>query len=374
MVGAVSGFRTTYPVSYRQQEHSSQRVRRGEGEKAEKVDRKQVGRNGGGSLKLTAIKAPQTGKPVAPVDPVKPVRDTGFDREAMLNFMASDPVEAAVRSRIQYADGGRNARTPQDVLRSATKNEGNTPLSAARGQAAWNVPAVAGEEESLIPGLPGQEEETYSAAGLTGGKEPWIPGLPGQEEETYNAAGLTGQKETEIPGLPGQEEEASNIPGMNAEEKANESVFGEDSEEEVPGVPESETKSAQEAAEEGECQTCENRKYQDGSDDPGVSFKSPTNVAPEMAAAAVRGHENEHVVREQAKAAREGRKVVSQSVTYKTAICPECGKVYVSGGETRTTTAEINQAEPFKSQAQKEREEEEKRDKQIERLGFLLNR
>lgn len=97
-------------------------------------------------------------------------------------------------------------------------------------------------------------------------------------------------------------------------------------------------KSPQEVMEEGECQTCKERKYQDGSDDPGVSFKTPTSVAPEQAASAVRGHENEHVVREQAKAQREDRKVVSQSVTYHTGICPECGKVYVSGGETRTVT------------------------------------
>ncbi len=98
------------------------------------------------------------------------------------------------------------------------------------------------------------------------------------------------------------------------------------------------TKSPQEVMEEGECQTCKERKYQDGSDDPGVSFKTPTSVAPEQAAGAVRGHENEHVVREQAKARREDRKVVSQSVTYHTDICPECGTAYVSGGTTRTVT------------------------------------
>ncbi len=88
----------------------------------------------------------------------------------------------------------------------------------------------------------------------------------------------------------------------------------------------------------GECQTCKNRKYQDDSDDPGVSFKSATKVSPGAAGAAVRGHENEHVVRERAKAAREGREVVSQSVVIKTAICPECGKSYVAGGETTTVT------------------------------------
>ena len=97
--------------------------------------------------------------------------------------------------------------------------------------------------------------------------------------------------------------------------------------------------SAQAAVEDGKCQTCEKRKYQDESDDMGVSFQTPTNIAPEQVAAAVRGHENEHVVREQAKAQRENRKVVSQSVTLHTDICPECGKVYISGGTTRTVTA-----------------------------------
>lgn len=102
----------------------------------------------------------------------------------------------------------------------------------------------------------------------------------------------------------------------------------------------------QKAAEEGECQTCKARKYQDGSNDPGVSFKTASHIAPEIAGAAVRGHEMEHVVREQAKAQREGRRVINQSVSIHTAICPECGKTYVSGGTTRTTTA----AEPKQEQ------------------------
>ena len=105
-------------------------------------------------------------------------------------------------------------------------------------------------------------------------------------------------------------------------------------------------KTPQEVMEESECQTCKNRKYQDGSDDPGVSFKTATNIAPEQAASAVRGHEQEHVVREQAKAQREDRRVVSQSVTIHTDICPECGDVYVSGGTTRTVTKANPAQEP----------------------------
>lgn len=87
-----------------------------------------------------------------------------------------------------------------------------------------------------------------------------------------------------------------------------------------------------------ECQTCKNRKYQDGSDDSGVSFQTPTRVDPKAAGAAVRSHEQEHVSRNRAKADREGNKIVAQSVTIHTGICPECGKVFVSGGTTRTIT------------------------------------
>ena len=120
--------------------------------------------------------------------------------------------------------------------------------------------------------------------------------------------------------------------------------------EDEPSVPVDEDASqgvegAQKALEEGKCETCEKRKYQDGSDDMGVSFHTPTRVDPDQAASAVRGHEMEHVVREQAKAQREDRKVVSQSVTLHTAICPECGKTYISGGTTRTTTAANTKAE-----------------------------
>ena len=60
-------------------------------------------------------------------------------------------------------------------------------------------------------------------------------------------------------------------------------------------------------------------------------------VDPDMAQSAVRGHEQEHVTRE-----REGRKVVSQTVSYHTGICPECGRFYIEGGTTRTVTAADN--------------------------------
>lgn len=86
------------------------------------------------------------------------------------------------------------------------------------------------------------------------------------------------------------------------------------------------------------CQTCKNRKYQDGSNDPGVSFKSPGYISPGASAAVVMSHELEHVSNEKAKAQSEKREIVSQNIQIYNAICPECGKAYVAGGKTTTTS------------------------------------
>lgn len=87
-----------------------------------------------------------------------------------------------------------------------------------------------------------------------------------------------------------------------------------------------------------DCKTCAERTYVDGSDDPGVSFKTPGKIAPEASASVVLSHELEHVSNEQAKAQAENREVVSQSVTLHASICPECGKSYIAGGVTKTVT------------------------------------
>lgn len=84
------------------------------------------------------------------------------------------------------------------------------------------------------------------------------------------------------------------------------------------------------------CQTCENRKYQDGSNE-NVSFKSAAHISPEAAAGAVRAHEGEHVSNAYTKAAQGNGKVISASVSIHTSVCPECGKTYVSGGTTSTS-------------------------------------
>ncbi len=97
------------------------------------------------------------------------------------------------------------------------------------------------------------------------------------------------------------------------------------------------------------CITCESRVYQDGSDDPGVSFKTGQHVSPEASYSAVLSHEMEHVSREQNKAENEQREVISQSVTLHSALCPECGKSYVAGGVTRTTTAGIPKDDAYRT-------------------------
>lgn len=93
-----------------------------------------------------------------------------------------------------------------------------------------------------------------------------------------------------------------------------------------------------------ECQTCKNRRYQDQSDDSGVSFQTASHIDPSAAYSAVRSHENEHVARNKTQAEQHGQKIAYQTVTIHRAICPECGRSYVSGGVTHTVTKADNSA------------------------------
>ena len=63
-----------------------------------------------------------------------------------------------------------------------------------------------------------------------------------------------------------------------------------------------------------ECQTCKERKYQDGSDE-NVSFKSAQHISPTEAGARVRAHEQEHVANAYSKAEEKGGKVINASVS-----------------------------------------------------------
>ena len=248
--------------------------------------------------------ARKSASPEAPVEPVKPARPVSRDEASLPELTArleNDPVAMAGRMRTRYGEV-----TPEGLFVETGKE---------------SLSPVQGSRKNALEGQLFQAEEALGRNDLEGAEDvlqngaPKLPGLPGQEEQ--------------IPGLPGQEE-------------AGEAALG--------------AESAQDALKQGECETCEKRKYQDGSDDMGVSYQTPTNIKPEQAASAVRGHEMEHVYREQAKADREGRKVVSQSVTMHSEICPECGKSFVSGGTTRTVT----KAETDNAAQQEDRQNEEK--------------
>ena len=95
-----------------------------------------------------------------------------------------------------------------------------------------------------------------------------------------------------------------------------------------------------------ECETCKNRKYVDGSDEM-VSFKSAQHIPQAAVATRVRAHEQEHVSNAYKKAATDNGKVLQASVAIHTAICPECGRTYVSGGTTTTRIAYYNEDNPY---------------------------
>ena len=96
-----------------------------------------------------------------------------------------------------------------------------------------------------------------------------------------------------------------------------------------------------------ECQTCKERKYQDGSNESDVSFKAPGHISPEASASTVMAHEQQHVANAYQKAAQKGGPVVSCSVSLHTAVCPECGTSYVSGGTTNTSISYPNESNPY---------------------------
>ncbi len=152
----------------------------------------------------------------------------------------------------------------------------------------------------------------------------------------------------------GQSPAASDVPGKEspAEEAASSGMAGAPN---IPGNPraiirnpgESTEKQAGKKSSPAECETCKNRKYQDGSDEGDVSFKAAAHIDPKAAASRVRGHEQEHVNNAYQKAAKSNGKVVSCNVSIHTDICPECGRTFVSGGTTATQIRYFNEENPY---------------------------
>ena len=132
---------------------------------------------------------------------------------------------------------------------------------------------------------------------------------------------------------------------------------------EIPGAEEAspveeefslpgEDKPADGVEDDNKCETCENRTYVDGSNENDVSFKTPGHIAPEAAASKVMAHESEHVRNAYQEDKEEGKELISASVSLKTAVCPECGKTYVAGGETRTLMRSGVEENPYEKQQQ----------------------
>lgn len=95
-----------------------------------------------------------------------------------------------------------------------------------------------------------------------------------------------------------------------------------------------------------ECETCKNREYVDGSNEPDVSFKTPGKISADQSFAKVSSHEREHVSNAVQKSSKPGAKLVSANVTLKMGVCPECGRTYVAGGET-TTQIKYSESNPY---------------------------
>ena len=300
MIGGISGvgsFGMGYVGSY-YPSRSAENARTAQ----QAAQAEQTARRGAG---FVARKNASPETPVLPVNAVRPVSRDEASLPELTSRLENDPAAMAGRMRMKYGEV-----TPEGLF--VEDGENTSP--------------VLGVEQNALEGRLAKAENALAKNDLAGAEDVLKNGRPEQEDL--------------LPNLPGQE---------NEEEP--EALEG----------PAQGAESAQKALEEGECQTCEERKYQDGSDDMGVSFQTPTNIKPEQAASAVRGHEMEHVVREQAKADREGRKVVSQSVTMHTEICPECGKSYVSGGTTRTVTKAETENDFQQDLAQQNKEEEKTR-------------
>lgn len=99
-----------------------------------------------------------------------------------------------------------------------------------------------------------------------------------------------------------------------------------------------------------ECPTCAARTYQDESNDGGVSFQAATHLNAATAGMAVMNHESEHVARGASESdpndPEEGV-VKNSTVSLEHKKCPDCGRTYVAGGLTKTTSRPASY-NPFK--------------------------
>lgn len=293
---------------------------------------------------VAAVSAGRAADPESPVQPVDRISVVQPGNSGSTNYMipflrkGMDPAELSVRMRMQYAGGAQRSPWASGEGAAGVELPG-TSRASGEDAVQMDLPGASGVEAAGVE-LPGASRTAGGEAvqldlpgtSRASGEEAVQLDLPGTSRASGEEA-----VQLDLPGTSSSEDAAvqAGVPGTSSETENTAAA----AEEDAPKVAGMGTESAQKTSGEAECKTCKERKYQDGSDDPGVSFKSPTHIAPDQSASAVRGHELEHVVRERAKAQSEGRRVISQSVTMQTGICPECGRVYTAGGVTRTTTA-----------------------------------
>lgn len=300
---------------------------------------------------VAGVSAGRAADPESPVQPVDAVSVLQPGNSGSTNYTipflrkGMDPAELSVRMRIQYDGAGTSGRSQtgnsQAVSRGASEAVQIDLPGSTQGKeneaVQMDLPGSArgAESEAVQLDLPGSARGADSEAVQLD--------LPGSTQGTGREA-----VQLDLPGTSAGEAEQMGLPGTGTGKAAEAGLPGASSETEIqnadsgkdaPEVAGLRTEDAEKTPEETECKTCKERKYQDGSNDPGVSFKTPTHIDPGQSASAVRGHEMEHVVNERARAKNEGRRVISQTVSMQTGICPECGRVYTAGGVTRTTTA-----------------------------------
>lgn len=97
-----------------------------------------------------------------------------------------------------------------------------------------------------------------------------------------------------------------------------------------------------------ECPTCAARAYKDESGDGGVSFQAPRHIGGANAGVVVMNHEQEHVAEGSSKSNPEGGVVKNSTVGLEYKKCPECGKTYVAGGVTKTTSRPASYTQKYK--------------------------
>lgn len=283
---------------------------------------------------ITGVAAGRAADPETPVEPVgkasRVESGTAGSTNNGIPFMRTgmDPAELAVRMRIEYVgmpQSGKEGGAETAELNLPGTKSGEEAQAAQIGVSG----TAAGAVQPELPGMKSEEEAELN-----------LPGTKSEEAAELNLPGTKSEEAVELDllGTSTDKVAEAGLPGASTDEEET-GVTGKDSKADAPKIAGTGVEDTQKTMNETECKTCKERKYQDGSDDPGVSFKTPTHVDPGQTASAVRGHELEHVVRERARAEKEGRRVISQSVTMQTGICPECGRVYVAGGVTRTTTA-----------------------------------